>query len=65
MNFRVKDGLKEQYYIKRLRLVMGIFCLLMAGLTAFINAIGVGVFVITMTLLVVPLIVLCNTWAKK
>ena len=56
---------KEQYHIKRLRLVMGIFCLLMAGLTAFINAIGVGVFVITMTLLVVLLIVLCNTWAKK
>ena len=56
---------KELYYIKRLRLVMGVFCLLMAGLIAFIDAIGVGIFVITMTLMVVPLLVLCNTWAKK
>lgn len=56
---------KELYNIKRLRLVMGVFCLLMAGLIAFIDAIGVGIFVITMTLMVVPLLVLCNTWAKK
>ena len=56
---------KELYNIKRLRLVMGVFCLLMAGLTAFIDAIGVGIFVIIMTLMVVPLLVLCNTWAKK
>ena len=56
---------KELYNIKRLRLVMGVFCLLMAGLIAFINAIGVGIFVIIMTLMVVPLLVLCNTWAKK
>ena len=56
---------KELYSIKRLRLVMGVFCLLMAGLIAFIDAIGVGIFVIIMTLMVVPLLVLCNTWAKK
>ena len=56
---------KELYNIKRLRLVMGVFCLLMAGLIAFIDAIGVGIFVIIMTLMVVPLLVLCNTWAKK
>jgi hypothetical protein len=56
---------KELYNIKRLRLVMGVFCLLMAGLIAFIDAIGVGIFVITMTLMVVPLLVLCNTWAMK
>ena len=56
---------KELYNIKRLRLVMGVFCLLMAGLIAFINAIGVGIFVIIMTLMVVPLLVLCNTWAMK
>lgn len=55
---------KELYNIKRLRLVMGVFCLLMAGLIAFIDAIGVGIFVIIMTLMVVPLLVLCNTWAK-
>lgn len=56
---------KELYNIKRLRLVMGVFCLLMAGLIAFIDAIGVGIFVIIMTLMVVPLLVLCNTWAMK
>ena len=56
---------KEKYHVKRLRLVMGVFCLLMAGLVAFIDTIGVGVFVITATLMVVPLLVLCNTWAKK
>ena len=56
---------RELYNVKRLRLVMGSFCLLMAVLIAFIDAIGVGVFVVTMTLLIVPLIVLCNTWAKK
>jgi hypothetical protein len=37
----------------------------MAGLIAFIEAIGVGIFVIIMTLMVVPLLVLCNTWAMK
>ena len=56
---------KELYNIKRLRLVMGVFCLLMAGIIAFIDAIGVGIFVIIMTLMVVPLLVLCNTWAMK
>lgn len=56
---------KELYNIKRLRLVMGVFCLLMAGLIAFIDAIGVGIFVIIMTLMVVPLLVLCNTWCMK
>ena len=56
---------RELYNVKRLRLVNGSFYLLMAVLIAFIDAIGVGVFVVTMTLMVVPLIVLCNTWAKK
>ena len=56
---------KEKYHVTRLRLVMGVFCLLMTGLMAFIDTIGVGVFVITATLMVVPLLVLCNIWAKK
>ena len=56
---------KEKYHVTRLRLVAGICFLLSAGLMTFIDTIGVGVFVITATLMVVPLLVLCNIWAKK
>ena len=56
---------KEKYHVTRLRLVAGICFLLSAGLMAFIDTIGVGVFVITASLMVILLLVLCNTWAKK
>ena len=60
---------KEEYDIKRLRLVLGVFLLLMALASFFFlleesiwaqSAFGVITFV-----LLIPTIILANSWAKK
>ena len=59
---------KSKYNIKRLRLLLGVFMILMALLLLFLlrdNVTYTSYFMLVTIILVFILLVLANTWAKK
>lgn len=56
---------KEKCDIKRLRIVMGVCCLLLACVMAFYDVIGFGLMILATMLICIITVVLANTWAMK
>ena len=56
---------KEQYHTKRIRIVLGTYFLLLAGLTALRDTIGATVMFIAIGIVLVATLILANTWTKK
>ena len=56
---------KEKCNIKRLRVVMGVCCLLLACVMAFYDIIGFGLMIAATMLICIVTVVLANTWAMK
>ena len=56
---------KEKIDIKRLRIVMGSFCLLVAGVLALRDVIGLGWFMVLLMVLIIAVLIVANTWPEK
>ena len=56
---------KEQYHTKRIRIVLGTYFLLLAGLIALRDTIGATVMFIAIGIVLVATLILDNTWTKK
>ena len=56
---------KAKYHTKRIRIVLGICFLLLAGLTALRDTIGATAMFIAIGIVLVATLILANTWAKK
>ena len=56
---------KEKYHTKRIRIVLGISLLLLAGLTALRDTIGATTMFIVTGIVLVATLILANTWTKK
>ena len=56
---------KEKIDVKRLRIVMGSFFLLAAGVLALRNVIGLGWFMVLLVVLIKAVLIVANTWPEK
>lgn len=56
---------KEKIDIKRLRIVMGSFFLLAAGVFALRDVIGLGWFMVLLMVLIITVLIVANTWPNK
>ena len=56
---------KEKIDVKRLRIVMGSFFLLAAGVLALRNVIGLGWFMVLLMVLIIAVLIVANTWPEK